>query len=81
MSIPEKFTVRLGDLRKPLEAWCDEHQQKPSEAVRLAVAAMLGVDAPEMTVGNPTIAEQSVAANAARWKKKKSKKRPTRRKE
>ena len=68
--IPEKLTVRLGDLRQPLEVWCDEHHQKPSEAVRLAVAAMLGVDAPEMTVGNPTIADQAIAANAARWKPK-----------
>lgn len=68
--IPEKLTVRLGDLRQLLEVWCDEHQKKPSEAVRLAVAAMLGVDAPEMTVGNPTIADQAIAANAARWKSK-----------
>jgi hypothetical protein len=80
MTIPEKLTVRLGDLRQPLEAWCDEHQQNPSEAVRLAVAAMLGVDAPEMTVGNPTIADQAIAANQARWKPNR-KKRSGRRKE
>jgi hypothetical protein len=69
MSIPEKLTVRLGDLRQPLEAWCDEHQQKPSEALRIAVATMLGVDPPEMLLGNPVIAEQAAAANAARWGK------------
>ena len=78
--IPEKLTVRLGDLRQPLESWCDEHEQKPSEAVRIVVAAMLGVDAPEMTVGNPNAAEQAIAANAARWKPKR-KKQSKRRKE
>lgn len=78
--IPEKLTVRLGDLRQPLEAWCDEHKQKPSEAVRRAVAAMLGVDAPEMAVGNPNVADQAIAANQARWKPKR-KKQSKRRKE
>jgi hypothetical protein len=46
--IPEKFTVRLGDLRQPLEAWCDKHDETPSEAVRLAVAKLLGVEPPAM---------------------------------
>jgi hypothetical protein len=41
---------------------------------------MLGVDAPEMTVGNPNAAEQAIAANAARWKPKR-KKQSKRRKE
>ena len=70
MAIPEKLTVRLGGLRQPLAAWCDQHQQKPSESVRIAVAAMLGVDAPEMPVGNPNASKQALAANAARWKQK-----------
>lgn len=69
MAIPEKLTVRLGDLRQPLAAWCDEHQQKPSEALRIAVATMLGVDPPEMPAGNPKIADQAAVANAARWGK------------
>ena len=46
--IPEKLTVRLGDLRQPLEAWCDKHASTPSEAVRLAVAKLLGVEPPAM---------------------------------
>ena len=68
--IPEKITFRLGHLAGPLGEWCDKHQIKPSEAARQAVAAMLGVDAPEMQVGNPNAAEQAIAANAARWKPK-----------
>ena len=71
--VPEKFTVRLGDLRRPLEAWCDRHGVSPSTATRSALAAMLGVEAPEMVVGNPNAAAQAVAANAARWKSKRKK--------
>ena len=72
MSIPEKLTVRLGDLRQPLEQWCNEHQQKPSEALRIAVATMLGVDPPEMPEGNPQASrETALKANRARWKKAK----------
>lgn len=46
--IPEKLTVRLGDLRQPLESWCDKHGETPSEAVRLAVANLLCVEPPSM---------------------------------
>ena len=65
--IPEKITFRLCHLAGPLGEWCDKHQIKPSEAARQAVAAMLGVDAPEMPVGNPDAGETLAAK---RWKPK-----------
>lgn len=68
--IPEKITFRLGHLAGPLGEWCDKHQIKPSEAARRAVAAMLGVDAPEMPVGNPDAGETLAAQ---RWKPKRKK--------
>jgi hypothetical protein len=65
---PKKpISLRLGSLAEPLAEWCDKHSTTPSEASRIAIAAMLGVDAPEMPVGNPSIAEQAAAANQARW--------------
>jgi hypothetical protein len=69
MPIPEKLTVRLGDLRQPLEAWCTEHQQKPSEALRAAVATMLGVEPPEMVHGNMDIAKHAAEGGRAKGKK------------
>lgn len=72
MPIPEKLTLRLGDLRQPLEAWCDNNDQTPSEATRIAIAAMLGVDAPEMPPGNPQASRATaLRANRARWNGKK----------
>jgi hypothetical protein len=64
------FSFRPGALAALLTDWCELHKQTPSEATRIALAKMLGVDAPEMTVGNPDIAEQSISANKARWKSK-----------
>jgi hypothetical protein len=48
MMIPEKMTLRLGDLRQPLEDWCNKHNVSPSEAMRTALASMLGVEPPAM---------------------------------
>lgn len=71
MAVPEKITFRLGDLARPLGEWCDANGKTPSEASRMAVAAMLGVDTPDMPEGNPDASrETAIAANAARWKKK-----------
>lgn len=56
--IPEKLTVRLGALREPLAAYCAEHDLAPSQAVREAVAAMLGEDEPDMKPGNPTFVKR-----------------------
>lgn len=68
--IPEKITFRLGALSGPLGKYCDKHGITPSDAVRQAVAAMLGVEPPEMQIGNPTIGDQAQAAANARWKPK-----------
>lgn len=68
--IPEKITFRLGDLAGPLGKHCDEHGVTPSDAVREAVAKMLGVDAPTMVSGNPDIGDHAKAGAAARWRPK-----------
>lgn len=68
--IPQKITFRLGDLAGPLGEYCDARGVTPSDAVRLAVAKMLGVKPPEMIPGNPDIGEQAQAGAAARWKPK-----------
>ena len=66
----DRVTFRLGPLAEPLEAYCKKHDTTPSDAIRLAVAKLLRVAAPEMPMGNPAIAEQAEAGAAARWKKK-----------
>lgn len=75
------ISFRPGSLAGPLREWCDKHGETPSNAIRIALAKLLRTDTPEMLVGNPNVAEQAVAANAARWQKKKSTKRKKRRKE
>jgi hypothetical protein len=71
MPIPEKLTVRLGDLRQPLEAWCTEHGQSPSNAARQAIATLLGVEPPEIIHGNMDIAKHSAEGGRAKGKKTK----------
>jgi len=66
----DRITFRLGSLAEPLSAYCEKHGTTPSEAIRLALSRLLRVEAPEMTLGNPAIAEQAEAGAAARWKPK-----------
>ena len=67
----DPMSLRLGPLVEPIIEAAEAVSQTPSEWIRSACAAKLGVDPPEMPVGNPGAAGQSAAANAARWKKKK----------
>lgn len=63
----DRLTIRLGPLAEPLAAYCHRHDLTTSEAGRLALARLLGVDAPEMPHGNPEIGHQAQAGAAARW--------------
>lgn len=68
----DRITFRLGSLAKPLAAYCKKQGTTPSDAIRLAVARLLRVEAPEMTPGNPDIGEQAQAGAAARWKRRRT---------
>jgi len=52
-SIPKKLDFITGQLADPLGAWCDSTGKSPSEALRLALAAFLGVDAPQVAPKPP----------------------------
>lgn len=69
--LPDRITFRPGTLAGPMELRLSATGECPSEYVRRLIAADCGVEAPEMVSGNPNAAEQSAAANAARWPKKK----------
>jgi hypothetical protein len=72
----DRPTFRPGDLAGPLAAYCESNGCTASEAMRRALAAMLGVEAPSMQRGNPKIAKQAKAAAAARWNSKRCKQKP-----
>ncbi len=59
MDIPEKITVRLGSLRKSLQAACERSGRTPSEEVRQRLAKSLKVKAPKLVPGNPTFRKRS----------------------
>ena len=69
----DRLTFRPGNLAGPLADYCKNNRCTPAEAVRRAVAAMLGVESPAMPRGNPRAAEQAKDAAAARWKRSKKK--------
>lgn len=48
MSLPEKISFRPGKLAGALARWCKKNEKTPSEAIRVALAAMLEVDPPKM---------------------------------
>ena len=66
----DRITFRLGPLAGPLAAYCEKHGTTPSEAIRMALSRLLRVEAPEMPLGNPAIADQAAAGATARWKPK-----------
>jgi hypothetical protein len=68
--VNDRLTFRLGPLAEPLAAYCEKHGITPSDAIRLAVAKLLRVAAPDMPMGNPAIGEQAEVGAAARWKKR-----------
>jgi hypothetical protein len=70
--VNDRITFRLGPLAEPLAAYCKKHGTTPSDAIRLAVAKLLRVAAPEMPMGNPAIGEQAEAGAAARWKRRRT---------
>jgi hypothetical protein len=72
--IPEKISVRLGDLREPVGDWCDKHGTSPSEFTRVAIAEKLGREAPTMQAGNPIIGQQAIERAKKRKRTKKAKK-------
>lgn len=69
--IPDRISFRPGSLAGPMENRLAETGEGPSEYVRRLIAADCDVEPPEMPVGNPSLAEQSAAGVAARWKRKK----------
>jgi hypothetical protein len=72
MAIPEKFSLRLGPLVDPLEAYCKANGIQASQAVRRAVARMLKVDEPELSTGQP--GQHAAIERRERKAKKKSSK-------
>jgi hypothetical protein len=52
--IPERLSLRLGDLRKPLERKLNKTKQTPSAYLQALVAADLGVAKPVMRPGPVT---------------------------
>jgi len=53
MEEDKRMAFRPGALAGPLEAFCKEHNISPSNAIRIALSRMLGVEEPTFTVGNP----------------------------
>ena len=54
----DRITIRLGSLSAPLERHCKKHGIARAEAIRLALANLLGKKAPEMLSGNPNFLKQ-----------------------
>ena len=51
MKVPEKVTVRLGDLRPLLEQHCNKTGKTPSKVIQEALAKTLKTKPPEMISG------------------------------
>lgn len=70
MAFPANLALVLGNLGPLVKAKIDETGQTPSEYVREAIAAHLGVEAPELREGNPKANRKTAKrANRARWGK------------
>lgn len=65
----DRITIRVGDLSEPLAAWCERHEQTPSEATRTALARMLRVEEPAMDGREEHIARINAAKRAAKRKR------------
>ena len=50
-----KLSIVLDSLSKPLIAWCDKHGVTQSNAVRQALATMLGVEVPTVKEGRRAV--------------------------
>lgn len=75
MTESEILSIRLGSLAAPLTAAAEAAGKPRGKIVREAIAAYLAVDEPELAVGNPNLAEQSAAGVAARWGKRRKRKK------
>jgi hypothetical protein len=51
MPTNERLSVRLGSLKAPLDARAAAEGISPGELARIAIAAYLGVDKPEIKMG------------------------------
>lgn len=51
MKVPEKVTVRLGDLRPLLEQHCKKTGKTPSKVMQEALAKLLKTQPPQMISG------------------------------
>lgn len=71
--IPPRITFVVGPLAEPLSHWCERHGRTPSEAVRVALSAMLRVSEPAMD-GRREHMERVNAARAQRAAKRKRRK-------
>lgn len=59
VEVPDRITFRVGDLRTRLAKWCEANNATPSEAVRIALADMLGrKQPPVMKRGNPNFGKK-----------------------
>jgi hypothetical protein len=65
----DRITFRPGPLAGPLAAYCERHGTTPSEAVRLAVAKMLRVEAPAMEGHVETIRRVNAAKRPRKRRK------------
>jgi len=54
-TIPERLSLRLGDLRKPLEAKLAKTHETPSAYIQRIIAADLRRPIPAMQAGRPRI--------------------------
>ena len=68
--IPARITFVVGPLAEPLSQWCERHQRTPSEAVRVALSAMLRVAEPVMPEGNPAFRSPKKRSKRAAPKKR-----------
>lgn len=51
----DRITFRPGNLAGPLAAWCDANNATPSDAIRLALSQLLGIEVPKVVMGRPPL--------------------------
>lgn len=66
---PQKISLVLGPLSAPLAKAATANGHTLSEEIRQRLAISLGVEAPDVRVGNPEIGSMSAAALRKRWKR------------
>lgn len=68
MSDSDRLTLRLGPLADPLRAYAEDNGISPSEAIRVAIARLLGEPVPQLQIGDPELGSRLGKVGAkARW--------------